>query len=109
MKKLSIKLNHDQLLALDAWIDSFVWEEPGRSSAERCAHLTLLLWWRTKVQPKTVFRPEPGDFHRFKLDAPTAFALQHAITHYGPDASGYLGNKLIMIQNDIDRHFTAAN
>lgn len=109
MKKLTIKLSHDQLTALNAWLEAYIGFWPDQPLYERSALALLQLWHLTKVCPKTMWPCPPGEYHRLKLDAPLAFALQAFIGEYGVGAGQYLGNKLIQLQGEIDQRFYISN
>lgn len=107
MKKISIKMKHQMVCALDQWLQSCI-ESETKNEAElslsECCAIALIASWRLgKLHPKTHFYTTEKT--AFKMDAATAFALLHLIDLYRLPATSYLGNELLKINNEINQFF----
>lgn len=103
MKKLTVKMTYDTVVALDEWLGSTIQQMPTDNFSGRCIAATLIEWRVSKLFPKTAVRT---DKVILKLNAATAMALGHMIMFYGHRASGQIGNCLRMIKDEAHQHFS---
>lgn len=106
MKKLTVKLCHNELSSLDKWLEVSIEEqmkEEVTGYTEACATALIAEWRIKKVHPHTHFFTTSKT--TLKLDAALAFALMHYIANYPIPVTSQLGNRLLMVSREIDQHF----
>lgn len=103
MRKLTIRLKDAELSGLDQILEGFLNLTKDSSNQEKCIYAVLKQWHVAKLKPKTYFLD--GKEHKFKLDAPVAFAFLSFFEHMAIQPSAYMGNKILQITAEIDQTF----
>lgn len=103
MKKYSIKMKFETLLALDHWLDARLSSDSWKGTFSELSSMVLVKEWQVnKLKPNTYFRYHGAK--AFKMGAATALALGSIIEGSNSPPTDYLGIHLLRMLSDIDQY-----